>query len=134
MRKEAYIHYFTPTSNNKVWPGVNLVSVHQKKAKMTRSKGKIMETTFWHWKGFLLLEYHPAGVNTTRDTNEQTLKVLRAPICSKHPVVRDKDIVFLHTNARPLAVCQIKDQLAHFGWEIFGQPQPAYSILVFFID
>ncbi len=59
---------------------------------MTRSADKIMATVFWDWKD-------PAGVTTTQDTYEQTLKALQTAIRCKH-----EDIVLLHDNARPHTV------------------------------
>ncbi len=93
-----------------------------KKAKMTRSAGKIMAAVFWDWKNILLFEYHPVGVNTTQDTYEQMLKAFLAVICHKGLEICDKDIVFLHDNAKPHMSQRIKDQLGCFGWEIFGHP------------
>ncbi len=104
MGDETYVHYYTPTSKQRslVWyePG----KPAPKKVKMTHSVGKIITTVFWDWKSILLLKYHPAGVNTTQDTNDQTLKVSGAIIGHKHSEVRNKKILFWHDNARPHTV------------------------------
>ncbi len=47
-------------------------------------------------------------------------KVSQAALRHKHPEACKEDIVFLYDNARPHMGRQIKDQLACFGWKIFG--------------
>ncbi len=51
-----------PQASNKVWPGVNLVGLLQRRSRQFAPQTKLWRL-FGDWKGILLLEYHPKFVS-----------------------------------------------------------------------
>ena len=86
------------------------------------SVAKVMGKIFWDAEGLILAEFLERGQIITAARYVQTLhKVLRT--------LRDtrprRNIIILHDNARPHAVCFKSEAIAKIGWEVL--PHPSYS-------
>ena len=101
-------------------------SPRPKKARMCRSKIKVMLTVFFYWKGIVHHEFVPAGQMVNQHLYVKVLTRLREAVRRKRPVLWTNKIWMLHhDNAPAHSVLLILNYLAKHQTSIV--PHPPYS-------
>lgn len=86
---ESWVHYYTPeTKQSSQWKQAH--SPPSKKAKTTRSAGKVVASVFSDATGIQLIDYVPTGQTITRQYYANLLEQLK----QKRPRLARKTVIF----------------------------------------
>lgn len=119
---ETWVHHYQPESKeqSKQWkhPG----SPTPRKAKVTRSAGKVMASIFWDSKGVLLLDFLETGRTITGEYYAHLLQQLRVQIKIKRRGKLTKGVLFHQDNAPAHTSATAMSAIQGCGFDIISHP------------
>lgn len=121
---ETWVHYFIPESQQSSREWRHTGSPKPKKARRTRSAGKVMATFFWDWQGVIYVDFLTDARTVIAACYSELLATeIKQKVRSKWK--REKRIAFLQDNARPYTAKTTMVTLSKLKWELL--PHPPYS-------
>ncbi len=119
---ETWVHYFNPESQQSSREWRHTSSPKPKRARRSRSAGKVMATFFWDWQGG-----YPCTILSDRCQNSQCSLLLRPPGNRVKEKIRSKRktggkrVAFLQDNARP-HTAKTMETLRKLKWNLLTHP------------
>lgn len=119
---ETWVHYFIPESQQSSREWRHTSSPKPKRARRSRSAGKVMATFFWDWQGVIHVDF----LTDARTVNAAYYSDLLATdvkekIRSKRKT-GGKRVAFLQDNARPHTAKTTMETLRKLKWNLLTHP------------
>ncbi|PNF41810.1 hypothetical protein B7P43_G02600, partial [Cryptotermes secundus] len=119
---ETWVHYFIPESQQSSREWWHTSSPKPKRARRSRSAGKVMATFFWDWQGVIHVDF----LTDARTVNAAYYSDLLATdvkekIRSKRKT-GGKRVAFLQDNARPYTAKTTLETLRKLKWKLLTHP------------
>lgn len=122
---ESWMYHYDPELKQQSSQWKTAHSPPPKKAKMSRSAGKVMMIIFFDSEGFLYQHAVPQGRTVTADYYKSVLITMLRHFTKKRPQKNINEILLHHDNARPHLARTVVDFLNARG--IATVPHPPYS-------
>lgn len=119
---ETWVHHYTPETKEQSKQWRKSGEGPPKKAKTTRSAGKVMATVFWDAKGIIHVDYLEKGKTITGAYYAALLDRFDAELRQKRPGLARKKVLFHQDNAPAHKSAVAMAKLDELGYELVDHP------------